>query len=89
MPEQTELEKLHKYLLELREELDESEAQYQIDTQNTSDPSYMDKELSGTLRYDYICESMKDHTEHVLQKLGMDVTKAAEIVFNITGIMCL
>ena len=46
----------------------------------------MTKELEGTLRFDWICDGMIEHTEYTLKKFNLDVSKAREIVCKVTGV---
>ena len=80
------LKNLYAYLKDMKTTLDKSEEQYQFETSNPNDPSYMSNELKGTLRFDYITEDMIEHTENTLKKLNLEVGQAREIVFKVTGV---
>ena len=65
----------------LKECLDKSEEEYKRKC-NPENPNYMDDELWGTIAFDSITEDVVVQT---LKKLNLDVKKAREIVFAVTG----
>ena len=78
------LKKLCDDLVNMKKELDKSEDQYQFDI---SKRNYaMEDELRGTCVFDFYCDHMLQHTEHILKKLNLDNSQAKEIVFKITGL---
>jgi len=68
----------------LKECLDKSEEEYRINC-NPENPNYMDDELWGTITFDNITEDMVEVVVQTLKKLNLDVKKAHEIVFAVTG----
>lgn len=72
----------------IKANLDISEEEYQrnIADKTLSDIEYMNKEIEGTLQFDYYIEEMEDVVYSALVNLKLDVSLTRPIITRITGI---